>query len=509
METERAPHRMGAAEWVVHRIRVVTGAPLRRTAAISGVLVVVLLCLLDLAYRSRFGDLHSFCQGVIAWWHGQDPYGQLPATYAGGTPGFIYPPFALLPLSVFAALPFPAAAVLSVLISCACLGVTCFAVLRGVWPRGGVRGCLHVTVLVMPLLLVLEPVRNTVGHGQVNLWLMALVAADCLVERPKWPRGTLIGIAAAIKITPAAFVLFLVARKDFRAAVVAAVTAALSTGATFALMPVESDRFWCGGVLAGPVGIVNRDNQSIAAGLHRLGLAGSWHTAAWLALAGLVLMISVVIMRRVGTEAAMVTNGFAALLISPLSWTAHWVWVAPALVVYAATVLPASAGRPTRVRDRSCYVLIAVTVFLMVGPQVVTPAEGPWAGWQYLLVNAYPLAALGLLVVGAVQLRVRRWVMVGTVLGTVAPVDHRHGDPTVAHTVLCGRSSPFCVRIRSHGVTAVARRTLACTSWQTLVLGAARPVRAPRCTTRCVSCSPRGATSRRCGKCPSGPVCTR
>ncbi|WP_168211224.1 glycosyltransferase family 87 protein [Actinosynnema sp. ALI-1.44] len=367
----------------------------------------MLLGLLDLAYRSRFGDLHSFYQGVIAWWHGRDPYGQLPATYAGGTPGFIYPPFALLPLSVFAALPFWAAAVLSVAVSVASLAFTCFVVVRGVWPQGGVHGCVLTTAIIMPLALLVEPVRNTIGHGQVNLWLMALVAADCLVKHPKWPRGALIGIAAAIKITPAAFVLFFLIRKDFRAAAVSAATAAFVTGAMVVFMPAESVRFWFGGALAGPAGIVNRENQTIAAGLHRLGLCGGWHTAVWLLMVGLVLAMSVVIMRRVGAEVAMVTNGVAALLISPLSWTAHWVWVVPALVVFAASVLPAHSGLPVRVRDRGRYVLVALALLLMVGPQVLVPAEGPWTGWQHLLVNFYPLVALTVLFVAVQRLRQR------------------------------------------------------------------------------------------------------
>lgn len=369
---------------------------------VAGLLVLVLLGLLDLAYRSRFGDLHSFYEGVNAWWRGSDPYGQLPGTYAGGTPGFIYPPFALLPLSVFAALPFPVAAILSVAISVACLAFTCFAVLRAVWPRGGVAGCLHVTVVAMPVLVLLEPVRNTIGQGQVNLWLMALVAADCLVKSPKWPRGLLVGLAAAVKITPAAFVLFFLVRKDFRAAVIATVTAASSAALMFVCTPGESVRFWFGGVLSGPASIVNRDNQSIAAGLNRLGLPDGWHRAVWFALLALVLVTSVVIMRRVGAGWSMLTNAAFALLVSPLSWSAHWVWVAPALVAFAVT------GSSATARKSGCYALIACTALLLLGPQILTPAEGPWASWQHVLVNTYPLLALAVLSVAAHRLVRRR-----------------------------------------------------------------------------------------------------
>ena len=66
----------------------------------------------------------------------------------------------------------------------------------------------------------LEPVLQTFEFGQINLLLMALVAVDCLVDRPRWPRGMLIGIAAAIKLTPAVFLLYFLLRRDYRAALV-------------------------------------------------------------------------------------------------------------------------------------------------------------------------------------------------------------------------------------------------------------------------------------------------
>ncbi|WP_158605523.1 glycosyltransferase family 87 protein [Amycolatopsis panacis] len=367
----------------------------------SGAIGLVLLGLLDLAYRSRFGDLQSFYQATLAWLHGLDPYGQLPVTYAGPTPGFIYPPFALLPLSVLAALPFPAAAVLSVLVSLSCLGFTVFLVLRRVWPDGGTRGCLNVTIAVLPILLLLEPVRNTVGQGQINLLLMALVAADFLVENPRWPRGMLIGIAAAIKITPAAFVLFFLVRKDFRSSLTAAGTAAAVTGGMALLMPEESKRFFFGGVLNGPAGIVNRDNQTISAALNRLGLHGVWHHSAWIVLAALVLVAAVLIMRRSSTEIGMLAGAAAALLLSPLSWTAHWVWVAPALVALAAGVLPSHGFRPLRTADRRIRLLLTCSALLLLGPQILTPAEGPWVGWQLIVANTYPLVTVAVLLTAA------------------------------------------------------------------------------------------------------------
>ena len=84
--------------------------------------------------------------------------------------------------------------------------------------------------------LFLEPVHSTVEYGQVNIvaaspwWPWTACARD-----PRWPRGALTGLAAAVKLTPAAFVLFFLLRRDWRAAATAAGSFAAATGATFAL----------------------------------------------------------------------------------------------------------------------------------------------------------------------------------------------------------------------------------------------------------------------------------
>ena len=46
-------------------------------------------------------------------------------------------------------------------------------------PRGWVLGLVGVAVV-----LAVEPIRTTLGYGQVNTMLMALVVADLLPDRP-------------------------------------------------------------------------------------------------------------------------------------------------------------------------------------------------------------------------------------------------------------------------------------------------------------------------------------
>ena len=69
--------------------------------------------------------------------------------------------------------------------------------------------------------VVLAPVRDTLGTGQINLVLMLLVMADCLLPGTRWPRGMGIGIAAAVKLTPLIFALFFVTGRQWRACAVA------------------------------------------------------------------------------------------------------------------------------------------------------------------------------------------------------------------------------------------------------------------------------------------------
>ncbi|GAA5156562.1 MULTISPECIES: glycosyltransferase 87 family protein [Amycolatopsis] len=78
-------------------------------------------------------------------------------------------------------------------------------------------------------LVWLEPVHSTFDFGQVNLLLMGLVTADVLLARRR-ARGTGVGLAAAIKLTPLAFLLFFLVRRDHRALGTAIATFAGVTG---------------------------------------------------------------------------------------------------------------------------------------------------------------------------------------------------------------------------------------------------------------------------------------
>ena len=120
---------------------------------------------------------------------------------------------ALLPLAL---MPWSVARVVNFGLTIAALTVTIYLSTWRLWPGIDRQNTLLISGSALPLARWLEPVRETIGFGQVNLILMMLITADCLAQKPRWPRGLLVGIAAAIKLTPAVFLLYFLLRRDLR-----------------------------------------------------------------------------------------------------------------------------------------------------------------------------------------------------------------------------------------------------------------------------------------------------
>ncbi|MFJ9369799.1 glycosyltransferase 87 family protein [Nocardia sp. NPDC101769] len=341
-----------------------------------------------------FIDLQVYRLGVQTLWHGGDMYGQLPQTTIGIGLPFIYPPFAALVLSPFAALPWDAARTGFFVTSVAALAISFYLVARRVWPgESRKRLGLWVTACATPLALLLEPTHSTLDFGQVNLLLMVLVVADCLAEKPKWRRGMLIGIAAAVKLTPAAFILYFLIRRDYKAAVTAAITGAVATALTFAVLPHASVKYWFGGLgnVSGLSGSAFHTNQSIQAVLARFEIHKPLLTILWLVLSAALLALVVPAMRRAVDfpPLALGINAVFTLLVSPISWSHHWIWIAPALL--------AMLGYATRLpwrRAAGWYLITAITAAVFViGPQNWLPdgehRESHWTPWQHVIGNTY------------------------------------------------------------------------------------------------------------------------
>ncbi|TCO63007.1 glycosyltransferase 87 family protein [Actinocrispum wychmicini] len=334
--------------------------------------ILVTAWYLRIGYRI---DLEVYRLGVQAWLDGGDLYGTLPKTQVGIPLPFIYPPISAVLMAPMTVIPFALANVLLIVATVALTALTLAVVLSSL-------GKSLKWMALLPLALLIEPIRSTLDYGQINVILMAMVAADCLVRKPHWPRGVLVGLAAAIKLTPAAFILFFLLRRDFRASVTTVLSFLAATAVGFLLTWNTSIKFWTFAVFHTneKVGTDYLANQSIHGVLARLGLG----TGVWLALAVAVLTCTVMAMRRVEPTLAFSLNAVAMLLLSPISWSHHWVWCVPLLL--------ALAGNGYRV--------LAATgaVVFVLAPHWWFPVQ-PWTGWQNLIGDAfflYAVAVVGL-----------------------------------------------------------------------------------------------------------------
>jgi alpha-1,2-mannosyltransferase len=413
-----SPRRAAGSRALYRLSELVLAASSRRHWQIIGVslvLSVVIELVLVPNFYNHFIDLHAYWAGNAAWTDGRDLYGSLSSPSAGWVPDFIYPPFALIALAPFTVTSFSVAKVTIVAASVACLAISTYVVLRRLRPTAPTYTTVRLVAVAMPVLAVLEPVRTTIGLGQINILLMTAVVVDCLGPKTRLPRGILVGLAAAVKVTPAAFLLFFLLRKDYRALVTAAVTGAVATGMGFALAPSESVRFWFGGILFQPhrvSGPATRENQTIAASLSRLHLSDGAHTVTRVALIVIVLVVGAIAIRYADRALALLANATVALLVSPLSWVAHWVWLAMAwlMVVHRAfTTMSDDTASPRR-RRGAAVVLLVVTAAFVFSPHDLASRNGPfWHRWEHLVVHTYPITAIGFLfVVACLALRRRQ-----------------------------------------------------------------------------------------------------
>ena len=308
-------------------------------------------------------DLSVYRDASLSWRHGANPY---LATFTKHGLDFTYPPFALAFLVPSTLATFSLAQVVLWIIS---TGLTVCAVAFVLRDGGSAltkRTWGFALVWTCVALLVLEPARSGLDYGQIEFVLMFLVTADLLVV-PRRFRGVAIGIASAVKLTPLIFVLVLVACRDLKAAVRALVTFAGLTAISWLIWPSLSSTFWRKDIgdtsRIGPVSFLS--NQSLQGVLNRAPFVGSPAKALWICLSIVALVASALVAWRCAANGlrslAMIAIALCGLLVSPISWSHHWVWV---VLIPPALVMTRQAGvaRPVRV------MLWGVVAIVALGP---------------------------------------------------------------------------------------------------------------------------------------------
>ena len=194
--------------------------------------------------------------------------------------------------------------------------------------------------LSLPALL-LNPVLVTVGFGQVNLVVVLLVMWDLLTDRRigRWqaPLGVATGLAAAVKLTPLLFIPYLLLTRRFRGALNCIVTFVGCELVTYLVSPASSAIYWTKALFhpgrAGDLSVVT--NQNLRAALERVN-HGAVPNAIMLPLLLAVtaggLWLAIVAHRRCSPLLGVLVCAGTCLLVSPISWAHHIVWVVPALL---------------------------------------------------------------------------------------------------------------------------------------------------------------------------------
>jgi alpha-1,2-mannosyltransferase len=296
-----------------------------------------------------------------------------------------------------------------------------------------------------------EPVQRALHLGQIELILMALVVWDLGQPSGRWWRGAGIGLAAGIKLVPLIFIPYLLLTKRFREAGVATAALAVTVMVGFSVLPRASRQWWLTGYFldAGRTGgVASLANQSLRGLLTRL--AGSVAAAAPASL-GIAILVGVigVLGAAVLYQSGKPVHGWVlcavtALLVSPISWDHHWVWMVPVLAVFVDAAVRAERAQ----RWARWAVACAVAAVFLDWPGAV-PGPGPmvprgllplvydpgehgygqlyhWHGSELILGNAYVLGGV-VLFTAMIAAALRGWP-----LRSVPPPGSGGADPLPA-----------------------------------------------------------------------------
>ena len=388
----------------------------RDVAKVPAVAILGWLALLVPAYRSLVDEsgrwvfkLDSFVyyEAVRQWLDGGDLYHWYANPPQSLWP-FTYTPLAAWIISPLTRLSYQSATVLLVIATPLCTAVATHVVLRrsGVGPRTSHSLAPWIALIGV---IALEPFPKTMEYGQVNAILMALVAVDLLAipGHSKW-RGALSGLAAAIKLTPAVAILVLLVRREWRAAATMVGSAVGLTVLAGLFAPTETRQFFTWAMWdPGRAGFADYSgNQNLKGAIARALPESAWNPT-WAVCSLLTVVAAWFLCRRLdrlreaddnaGDIGPILTLQVSVvmvlgLLISPISWSHHWVWCLPTLMSVGAA---AWRWRST-VLGVAGVAGIAVFVLAMQWwfPEQNHVEQG-WPAWAKFVGSSYSWWALG------------------------------------------------------------------------------------------------------------------
>ena len=287
---------------------------------------------------ANFVDLHVYIGGAAALDHPGSLYSYV---YADQTPDFplpfTYPPFAALVFYPLHLLPFGLVAF--------CWQVGIIAALYGVVRvsqrllGAGARDGHRTAMLWTAVAIWVEPLRSTFDYGQVNVILVLGVLCAAYSSR-WWLSGLLVGLAAGVKLTPAVTGLYFLGMRRWGAAVFSAVVFSATVGLSVAVIGQQA-RYYFTDLLGdasriGPIG--TSFNQSWRGGISRILGHDAGYGPLVLGAIAVTAVLALLAWRALGADGerdrlgSLLVVQLFGLLISPISWTHHWVWVVPLMI---------------------------------------------------------------------------------------------------------------------------------------------------------------------------------
>jgi RNA polymerase sigma-70 factor (sigma-E family) len=236
------------------------------------------------------------------------------------------------------------------------------------------------------LFVASSPSRLNLELGQVSAVIVLLVLVDVLDVTPARLRGVPLGVAAAIKLTPLLFVVYLLVSGRSRDGWRALATFAGCGLLAFAVLPRDSVAYWTDAVfhMTDRLGYLDYvDNQSVRGFLLRAGLPD----VLWPVLAGVVVVIALYQAGKLARVPAALVVGCAGIVASPISWGHHLFWVVlaglwmvwsarPAVVVAGTAVLAVMTLPPAMMPGNTRLAVAAlVTCGLVWWAARATPSE--------------------------------------------------------------------------------------------------------------------------------------
>lgn len=282
---------------------------------------------------ANFVDLHVYVGGAAALDHPGTLYSYV---YADQTPDFplpfTYPPFAAVALYPMHFVPFGVLAFLWHVAIVAAL----YGVVRISQRLIGTAADRRAAMLWTAVSIWIEPLRSNFDYGQINVFLVLAVLYAVYTTR-WWLSGLLVGLAAAVKLTPAVAGIYLLGARRWSAALFSLAVFLFSIGVSLFVVGDQA-RYYFTDLLGdahrvGP--IATSFNQSWRGAISRiLGYDAGYGP---LVLAALVItaVVAVLAWRALNPSDALgrlLVVELFGLLLSPISWTHHWVWLVPLMI---------------------------------------------------------------------------------------------------------------------------------------------------------------------------------